>query len=167
MSAIVPPADGSPYCGHCGYSFAGLSDSSRCPECGRPIVDVLMRPTFGRRRAVRYRSAATFMNVPLVCVALGPVAGERYGRAVGVIAVGEVATGVIACGLIARGVLCFGTLSFGVVSFGAMAFGVVALGGGAIGALAAGGFAAGGVAIGGCAIGFLKAIGGYAYKIPL
>jgi hypothetical protein len=167
MSAITPPADGSPYCGHCGYSFAGLSDSSRCPECGKAIVEVLQRPTFGRKRTIRYRSATTFMDVPLVCVALGPAAGEKYERAVGVIAIGDIATGAIACGLIARGGLCLGTLTFGVVSIGSLAFGVVALGAGAIGAFAAGGFALGGVAVGGCAIGFLKAFGGFAYKIPL
>lgn len=161
MSVITPPADGSPYCGHCGYSFAGLQDSTRCPECGKPIIEVLMRPAFGRRRTVRYRSAAEFMGVPVICVALGPSGGQKLGRAVGVIAVGDVATGIVAFGLAARGVVAFGTVAVGVISFGSLSAGVVALGAVSAGAFAAGGFAIGGVAVGGLAI------GGYAIKIPL
>jgi len=32
-----------PYCGNCGYSLRGLTESSKCPECGKPIVEVLQR----------------------------------------------------------------------------------------------------------------------------
>ena len=34
---------GEPYCGNCGHRLTGLVDSSKCPECGRPLVEVLTR----------------------------------------------------------------------------------------------------------------------------
>ena len=32
-----------PYGGNCGQQLTGLIDSSKCPECGKPLVEVLRR----------------------------------------------------------------------------------------------------------------------------
>src|SRR4051794_34654649 len=113
--------DDTPYCANCGYALVGLTESSKCPECGRPLVEVLRRrgegalPSYGKR----YRSKATLFGVPVIDVALGPKGAERRGHARGIVAIGDVATGGLAVG--------------------GMATGVVAIGGGAVGAVAVGG----------------------------
>jgi hypothetical protein len=154
----VPPArrPGDPYCANCGYSLVNLQDSSKCPECGRPLVEVLARWGGASRKAKRYRSESTLFGVPIVCIALGarPEFGEVYGHAIGVIAIGDVARGGIAIGGRATGIVAVGGMALGVASMGGMSIGLLsAMGGMTIGAFAVGGFAIGGVATGGGAVG--------------
>ncbi|MEM7310400.1 MAG: serine/threonine-protein kinase [Planctomycetota bacterium] len=117
-----------------------------------------------------YRSARTFLGLPLVHVFAGPrtpgatrvakgwfaAGGERaigafaFGReayggfAMGAIACGLVAHGALGVGLIAIAGLGLGLYSFSGLALGYLAFGGVALGYGAIGGLAYGRYAVGG-----------------------
>jgi hypothetical protein len=155
-AATQPPTRprNEPFCANCGYTLTGLTESSKCPECGKPLVEVLTRqsPAF-LNGGKRYRSKATLFGWPVIDVALGPKDGEMRGHAKGIIAIGDVATGGIALGGVARGI----------VAVGGMALGLFSLGGGAFGLLtAAGGMAVGGMASGGGALGFLAAGGGAA-----
>jgi hypothetical protein len=154
---VPPPAEpAKPYCSNCGYDLTGATSTPSCPECGRPLVEVLQRRGPGQPAAKRYRTDAAWMGWPLVDVAFGPLPGESMGRARGVIAVGDDAVGLIAIGGIARGGLAVGGLALGVVSMGGLAIGGVAAAGGmaVAGGAAFGGFAvAGGIAFGGLAIG--------------
>jgi hypothetical protein len=155
-------AGNDPYCSHCGYVLKGLTESSKCPECGRPIVEVLTRPqqaflNSGRR----YRSKATLFGLPVIDVAIGPKDGELRGRAKGIIAIGDVATGGLAVGGITRGVVAIGGMAFGLFAVGGLSVGLVsATGGLAVGGLAAGGGALGYFAAGGGAIGVVAQGGG-------
>lgn len=151
-----------PYCGNCGYSFTGLTESSKCPECGRPIVEVLTRDTLPLRAGRRYRSATTIFGRPLVHIAIGPYENESYGRARGIIAIGDIASGWLAIGGVAWGLIAVGGMAFGAVGLGGMAFALLAIGGGAVGGAAVGGGAVGGLTFGGGTIG-LVAQGGGAY----
>lgn len=160
---------GDPYCANCGYSLINLQDSSKCPECGKPLVEVLARWGGASRKAKRYRSESTMFGLPIVSIALGarPEFGEAYGHAIGIIAIGDVARGGIAIGGRATGIVAVGGLAFGVASMGGMSIGLLsAMGGMTIGAFAVGGFSFGGVATGGGAIGVVAqggmAIGYYA-----
>jgi hypothetical protein len=133
----------------------------RVAELEREVVRLRGRPF----RCVRWRSAATFMDVPLVAVATGPdlERGEMRGHARGIVALGDIATGVLALGGIARGLVAFGGVALGGVTFGGLSLGaLVAIGGMAIGGFALGGGAAGGVAIGGGAVGYYACGGGAA-----
>lgn len=167
-TTISPHRDrNAPYCNHCGYDLSNLTESSKCPECGRPLVEVLTRGPAFLESGKRYRSKATLFGLPVIDVALGPKNGEMRGRAKGFIAIGDVATGVLAMGGIARGVVALGGVAIGGFSFGGFSFGfVTALGGAAIGGIAMGGGALGGVAQGGGAAGFVAqggaALGYYA-----
>lgn len=168
---IAPPdiPVGAPYCGHCGYALTNLSDASKCPECGRPLVEVLMRKTTGlaASRAVRIKSEITVFGLPLYHIAFGARSeyGERYGLARGVIAVGDLAVGGVAVGGSAFGVIALGGGAFGLVSLGGLSIGVL----GAIGGCALGGVAVGGGAVGVCASGGgaagIVAQGGGAYGL--
>lgn len=153
-----------PYCSECGYTLTGLTDSSKCPECGRPLVEVLTRPAFGNAavRSKRYQSKAQFLGWPVISIAYGPYRNERFGHARGLIALGDVATGGIACGGIARGIVAVGGLSIGLCAVGGCAVGLLsAIGGFAIGAgISVGGFAIGSIAEGGGAVGFIAQGGG-------
>jgi len=155
------PAPGEPRCGNCGYPLTGLVDSSKCPECGKPFVEVLTRGGPGTRLGKRYRSKATMFGLPVVDIALGPWHGESYGRARGIIAIGDVATGALALGGMARGGVAIGGMAIGVFSIGGGAFGLLtAVGGFACGTLAAGGGAVGIAASGGGALGVFAQGGG-------
>lgn len=160
----VPP-DERPFCRACGYELTGLIDSSKCPECGRPIVEVLVRRSFPGARSRRYESRARMWGLPLVAIAQGPFGDEKYGKAVGVIAIGDVPTGVIAIGGAPLGVIAIGGLPRGIFALGGVCFGLVSCGGFSIGALALGGITLGLYTIGGLCFYVFKAIGGQGFKI--
>lgn len=117
------------------------------------------------RMPIRYKSTATFLEMPMIAIAVGPDAAnhEVRGHARGVIAIGDIASGVVALGGIARGIIALGGVAIGGIAlgglgaglfaFGGLALGYVALGGAAIGYVAAGGLAIGYYAAGGAAIG--------------
>lgn len=166
---------GTPYCSNCLYDLSASTESGRCPECGRPLVEVLARVTSAvlprGMRSRRYRSSATVFGMPFVDVATGPRpdAGEMFGHARGFIAIGDTATGVIALGGRAFGVVSAGGLSVGVFSIGGMSVGGLLSGGGAAVALpglAAGGVGVGGIGTGGMGVGVVAhggmAVGVYA-----
>lgn len=139
-----------PYCRMCGYSLKGLTESSKCPECGRPIVEVLERPSMivGRR----HTSATVIFGLPLLHIALGPHGDERVGRARGIIAIGDYARGWLAIGGFSRGLIAMGGFAVGVVAVGGGAIGALSVGGLAIGIAASGGIALGGAVGGGLAV---------------
>lgn len=139
----VPLDLGEPYCGVCGHPLTGLVDSSKCPECGRPIVEVLTR---AGRLGHRYRSQTTLFGLPLIDVAVGATHSETRGAARGILAIGDKA----------RGFVAIGTSAVGIVAVGGRAFGVFAIGGIAIGLVSAlGGISAGAIATGGLVLGLL------------
>ena len=93
------PNTAQPYCSNCGYVLTGLTESSKCPECGKPLVEVLTRQTFSfGNTGKRYRSKATLFGWPVIDVALGPKDGELRGQAKGIIAIGDLAVGGLAIG---------------------------------------------------------------------
>ena len=109
-----------------------------------------------------YRSAQTFLGLPLVHVRLGrPV--EQWSPVKAWFAAGDCAFG----GLFAFGGLAFapisvGGLAIGLIPWGGAALGALALGGVALGGCAFGGLALGWQAFGGCAVGWSAAVGGIA-----
>lgn len=159
---------GDPVCGNCGYELAGAVTASVCPECGRPLVEVLeRRPTGNSANYRRYRSERTLFGHPLIDIAYGPDPGERAGKARGIIALGDDAIGLIAVGGLARGGIAIGGLAFGGIAIGGIAVGGLgAQGGLAVAGLAAlGGFALSGYfAIGGLAAGH---VGTGGFFVPL
>jgi hypothetical protein len=171
---IAPRRPREPYCSNCGYSLTGATDSSRCPECGLPLVEVLTRAPFTYSRSRRFRSEATIFGLPIVDIAIGPDLdkGEHRGKARGLIAIGDTAQGGIAIGGAAFGVVAIGGMAVGGFTIGGFSIGALAAvgggavglgfscGGGAVGSLAAGGGAAGLVAMGGGAVGIYAQGGG-------
>ena len=157
---------GKPSCSQCGYDLTNATSSACCPECGRPLVEVLVREgqIQMRKASKRYQSTRRVCGLPLVSIALGPDAAGRMGHAKGYFAIGDTATGVFAFGGFARGFVAFGGMSIGCVTFGGLSLGTFAAFGGlavAVIGSAVGGFAAGVVACGGGAFG-LVAQGGFA-----
>jgi hypothetical protein len=159
---------GDPYCNRCGYALVGLTEASKCPECGTPFVEGLVR---GRNafqgRGTRYTSEARVFGLPVISVAFGPDGDEPTGRARGFVALGNDAVGVFAFGGRCTGVVAMGGLASGGITFGGASIGLVsASGGAALGGLSAGGASAGGIANGGAAIGYIAnggaAVGWYA-----
>ena len=144
-----------PYCQNCGYSLVGLTESSKCPECGKPLVEILVRPASGASYGRRYRSDIIIFGLPLVHIALGPYEDERVGKARGIFALGDVAIGWFAFGGVATGLVAFGGLAFGLVAWGGIALGLLAFGGLAVGGAAVGGGAAGGAGLGGGALAYV------------
>jgi hypothetical protein len=158
----TPPLNpDDPYCAHCGYVLKGLTNSSKCPECGRPLVEVLTRRGWPAQTGKRYRSSARLFGLPVVDIAIGPANGELRGKARGIIAIGDIASGGLALGGASFGIVAIGGLAVGVFAAGGLAIGLVsATGGMAIGGLAAGGGAAGVLASGGGAAGIYAQGGG-------
>jgi len=113
--------------------------------------------------SVRWRSAATILEYPLVSIALGPdpANNESRGHARGIIAIGDIATGLIALGGVARGGIVLGGLALGGIAFGGCGIGILSFAGLALGYFAIGGLAIGNAAIGGLAVGYY-AMGGAA-----
>ncbi len=146
-------AGGDPYCSNCDYSLVGLTDSAKCPECGKPIIQVLQRR--GTLVGRRYTSDIVIFGLPLLQIAMGPSGNERLGRARGIIAIGDVARGWIALGGRCFGIVACGGFAVGVVSLGGMSVGLLSFGGLAIGGLVAGGLGAGVIANGGLALGYV------------
>lgn len=157
--------DTTPYCNECGYTLTGLIDSSKCPECGRPIVEVLVRNTFPGVRGKRYESTTRMWGLPLIAIAQGPFGHEKMGKPVGIIAIGDKPTGIIAIGGMPLGVLAIGGLPRGIITLGGMGIGVISIGGVSIGALAMGGVTLGLYAVGGMCFYVFGAFGGLRVKI--
>jgi hypothetical protein len=162
VSPSTSPAKNEPFCGNCGYALTGLTESSKCPECGKPLVEVLTRPgqaflNVGKR----YQSKAMLFGWPVISIAMGPKDGELRGHAKGIIAIGDIATGGIAIGGIARGIVALGGVALGLFSLGGLSVGLIsAVGGLAVGGLASGGGAVGLFAAGGGAVGIVAQGGG-------
>ncbi len=153
-----------PYCSNCKYNLSGLTESSKCPECGQPLVEVLTRKGFDPQAwgwGRHYTSQATLFGLPVVQIAIGPTAASRRGKAKAIIAIGDQAYGLLACGGLAVGLVAFGGLSIGLLGLGGCAIGVFAVGGWAMGGFAAGGGAMGLIAVGGGAIGIIASAGGF------
>ncbi|MEM1329376.1 MAG: hypothetical protein AAGG07_02320 [Planctomycetota bacterium] len=124
----MPPNLPKPICAACGYDLTGATESAVCPECGKPLVEVLTRATGG----VRHTSERRVFGIPLYEVAQGPTEGEKVGRARAIIAVGDDAIGLIAIGGMARGGIAIGGMTAGVVSIGGMSVGLGAATGGLV-----------------------------------
>jgi predicted RNA-binding Zn-ribbon protein involved in translation (DUF1610 family) len=157
----TPRLSDEPFCSNCGYKLKGLTESSKCPECGKPIVEVLMRNSHFAYRGKRWRSRARLWGYPVVDIATGPSGAEMRGHAKGIIAIGDIATGGIAIGGIARGIVAIGGVAMGAFTIGGVSIGVLmGLGGCATGAIVLGGFAVGLFALGGGSVGLFASGGG-------
>lgn len=158
------------WCGACGFDLSQSTDSARCPECGRSIVETLTRRG-AQAPPIHYRSRVKILGMHALAMSRGMEADNKPAHARGWIAIGPKATGVVAIGGRATGVVALGGMTMGIFAFGGMCIGLVTMGGLALGLLAAmgglagslgiafGGLAAGSVAIGGAAVG-VYAMGG-------
>ncbi|MGP1309324.1 MAG: hypothetical protein ACTS27_03910 [Phycisphaerales bacterium] len=159
---VKAPADlapGQPYCGACGYSLVGATESAKCPECGAPLVEAMQRKgAEPMMRGRRWRSGATVFGFPVVDVAFGPdeSKGERMGKPRGLIALGDMPVGGVAIGGMPVGVVSVGGMSVGVCTLGGLSLGALtAFGGMAVSlGMAVGGMAMGAMSFGGVAIGY-------------
>lgn len=166
--ATTSRAPGAPRCSNCGHDLTGAIDSSKCPECGRPLVEVLVRDESQILKLMgrRYTSKAKLLGIPAVSIATGVGPDGRIGHAKGWIAIGDRATGVVAIGGMSVGIVAVGGLACGCLTAGGMSVGALlalggmavaplglALGGAAVGLFAQGGLAVGIAAVGGTAIG--------------
>lgn len=109
-----------------------------------------------------YRSAASFLGLPLVHIRLGRPA-PNWAPVKAWIAAGDCALGgLFAFGGLAVAPISVGGLAIGLMPWGGAALGLFVLGGIALGGWAFGGFAIGWQAFGGCAVGWQSAMGGLA-----
>ncbi|MFG0306556.1 MAG: hypothetical protein ACF8Q5_10145 [Phycisphaerales bacterium JB040] len=120
---------GTPVCANCAYDLSGAVTSATCPECGKPLVEVLDRVSDKNPNYQRYTSSARLFGHPLVHVAFGADPGQKMAHARGIIAVGEDAVGLVAVGSFTRGGLCIGGIGCGVVTCCGLNVGVVSVGG--------------------------------------
>lgn len=140
------------------------------PESLRDQVDELEREVAvlrqgQRQQTIRRRSEATFLEIPIWEIAVGPdpESGEVRGHARAIVAIGDIATGWLAIGGFARGIVAIGGCAIGGIAIGGVSIGLLAaLGGLAIGTIAVGGAAGGLLALGGGAVGYV-AVGGGAF----
>ena len=75
-----------PCCGNRRYSLHGLTESSKCPECGKPILEVLRRDR-SIPRGKRYKSKTVLSGLLAVGGAaiglLAPCDGASGGAVMG------------------------------------------------------------------------------------
>lgn len=161
----TPGFKDDPYCRNCGYNLTGCVDSSKCPECGRPLVEILVRDSFPGQRGQRFTSKQMIGGLPLIAIATGPQGREKIGRPVGIIAIGDVPRGIIAIGGFPLGVIAIGGFARGIIACGGFTCGVLAVGGCSIGLFALGGVAIGGYALGGLAAYVIRGFGGLPLRI--
>ena len=110
-----------------------------------------------------YRSARTFLGLPLVHVISGRrLPGQKMRVAKGWFATGDIAIGGIACGAFAFGGITWGAIAGGVFTWAGIGLGAFTCAGLGIGLFAFAGIAIGWLAMGGIAIGY-GALGGLAY----
>lgn len=110
-----------------------------------------------------YRSARTFLGLPLVHVYSGRRhPGQPWRVAKAWFAMGDMAIGGVAAGAISAGGLCFGGLSAGVIAWAGIGVGGFVWSGIGVGLIAFSGIAVGLLAIGGIAYGY-AALGGMSY----
>ncbi len=106
---------------------------------------------------MHYKSAITFLGIPLVHIAIGRAPGSQKVRGI--------AKGWIAIGDIAFGAAAFGGVAIGGLSLGGLSLGALAIGGAAVGVWSIGGVALALFAVGGAAFGLIAASGGLAIAI--
>jgi len=84
---------------------------------------------------MRWQSSATFLEYPVISIALGPDPenNEKRGHARGIIAIGDMASGVIALGALSRGVIALGGLTVGIIALGGGGIGILSFAGLALG----------------------------------
>jgi hypothetical protein len=150
----MPTTVNSPFCSNCGFDLTNLPASSKCPECGKLLVEVLARRNTPLAGGKRFTSPTILLGYPLVSIALGRAEGELRGHARGIIAIGDIATGALAIGGLARGIIAIGGCALGLFSLGGCSLGLLcAIGGLSLGAVALGGCAIGIISFGGLAVG--------------
>ncbi len=159
--------EGDPYCSNCDYDLTNLTESSKCPECGKPLVDVLVRHAPNLLKGRRFRSRARLFGLHAIDIAIGPDGNETKGNARGFLAIGDNAKGVVAIGGNAQGLVAIGGSAIGGFSMGGLSIGLFgSVGGMSIGGFAFGGFAIGAITKGGGAAGYMAeggmALGYYA-----
>ncbi len=130
-------------------------------EAQRGKPELFLQGT-GGSGALEYRSAATFLGLPLVHVRYAPPQ-QNAGPAVGWIAIGDRAVGVLfALGAMAAGGISVGSVSVGGIAVGGVSVGLVSLGGVAFGLLALGSLSLGLLSFGAFSLGWTSALGAVA-----
>jgi hypothetical protein len=155
---------GAPYCVACGTRFDPAAVLDRCPGCGRPVIEVLIRdrsPTPWRR----YVSPRRLFGLPLLVIVSGLRGSEHPSSPVGILAMGDRPRGLIALGGLPLGVIAIGGAARGVIAIGGCALGVVSFGGLTLGVAAFGGIAVGIWAFGGVVLGLLAAHGAMIHTV--